>query len=69
MGKFIVSFYNRFACQNQMFGVIADDEDNAERIFWIKHNRDQYLDCIEGISEFVEESFYEEELKSQEETQ
>ncbi len=61
MSKYTVNFYNRFACQNQTFCVIANDDADAERLFWLKHNREQFKDCIEDISEYSEDHFYTEE--------
>jgi hypothetical protein len=46
---YVVEFYNRFACQTQRFHVYALDEEDAERIFWLKYDKDKMKDCIEVI--------------------
>jgi hypothetical protein len=57
-----VIYYNRFACETQTFRVIAKDESDAERLFWIKHPKASYKeDCVENISEVNEEHYYTEE--------
>ncbi|OBZ11883.1 hypothetical protein A8L34_16305 [Bacillus sp. FJAT-27264] len=59
--KYEVNFYNRFACENQIFYVKAKNEADAERLFWVTHSKDSYYDCIEGISEKIENDYYIEE--------
>lgn len=61
MKKFEVLFYNRFANQMQIFRVIAKNEFRAGRLFYLKHNRKSYHDCIEMISEGIEKHFLTEE--------
>ena len=51
MKKYIVVFYNRFACQTQTFSVIAENRFRAGRMFYRKHDRKIYFDCIEAIDE------------------
>jgi hypothetical protein len=51
MKEFLVVFYNRFACQTQTYKVIANDEKEAERLFYLKYPKESYHDCIENIAE------------------
>jgi hypothetical protein len=44
-------FYNRFACQTQLFTVKAKNKHVARHKFWAKYPRASYKDCIEGIFE------------------
>ena len=59
--KYIVLFYNRFAQQQQTFKVIAASEEDAERLFYLKHPKESYHDCIEYIEEVSEEHYFTEE--------
>lgn len=61
MGKYVVLYYNRFACENQHFYVLATNEEDAERLFWLRYNRETYKDCIESIYAHYEPHFYTEE--------
>jgi hypothetical protein len=66
INKYEILFYNRFACENQLFHVIASNEEYAEQLFWLRHNKESYFDCIEYITEYFEPHFYtEEEIKIQ----
>lgn len=49
--KYTVLFYNRFACENQLWTIYEKNEFRAGREFYRKHNRKQYFDCIERIYE------------------
>lgn len=49
--NYAVVFYNRFACQTQIWKVKAKNEFRAGRSFYRKHNRKVYYDCIENIYE------------------
>jgi hypothetical protein len=51
MKKFLVVFYNRFACQTQTYEVMANDDEEAERLFYLKYPKESYHDCIENIKE------------------
>jgi hypothetical protein len=59
--KYNVLFYNRFAQQQQTFKVISSNEENAERLFYLKHPIESYHDCIEYIEEVGEEHYFTEE--------
>lgn len=61
MKKYDVLFYNRFANQNQIFKVVAKNEFRAGRLFYLKHRRKAYHDCIELITEVKEEYYWTEE--------
>jgi hypothetical protein len=63
MQKFEIIFYNRFACQDQLFYVIARDEEHARELFWIAHSKICYGEhCIERIGEYSEPYFYTEQV-------
>jgi hypothetical protein len=49
MEKFKIIFYNRFACQTQLFEVEAKNKLSARHKFWEEYPRKSYLDCIENI--------------------
>lgn len=52
MTKYIVVFYNRFACETQLFVTTAEDEEDAEDQFWMMHPKELFHeDCIEMIDE------------------
>lgn len=51
--KFIILFYNRFACENQIYTVFAKNKFNARHKFWEKYPRKQYYDCIDSIIEDI----------------
>lgn len=46
----MVVYYNRFACETQTYKVKAKDEKEAKRLFYEKHPKKSYYDCIETIS-------------------
>lgn len=49
--RYLIVFYNRFACQTQTYRVQAKSVFHAGRMFYRKHNRKSYYDCIETIEE------------------
>lgn len=51
MKEYIIVFFNRFACQTQLYKVEAKNEFRAGREFYRNHNRKQYHPCIENIYE------------------
>ena len=51
MHKFLVVFYNRFACETQTYKVTAENEEDAERLFYEKHPKESYHECIENLVE------------------
>ncbi len=51
MSKYIIVFYNRFACQTQIFHTEAKNKHVARHNFWKEYPRKQMLDCIESIYE------------------
>jgi hypothetical protein len=61
--KYIVYFFNRFANQTQTFKVLARNEYRAGRMFYVKHNRKAYHDCIETITEANDHFWTEEEIR------
>lgn len=51
MNKFIIVFYNRFACQTQTHTVEAKNKHIARHKFWEKYPKESYYDCIEVIEQ------------------
>lgn len=64
MNKFIIVFYNRFACQSQTFKVIAQTDEDAVRIFYLKYPKEQFHDCIENIEEVHDHWYTETEIRN-----
>lgn len=64
MKKYMVVYYNPFAQQSQTFKVLAKNEFRAGRLFYLKHNRKAYHDCIENIVEVNEHYWTEEEIRT-----
>lgn len=56
MNKYEVHFYNRFACENQVFYVLAKHKKQARDIFLRKYNREKYG---LAMSDIVVEKYYE----------
>lgn len=52
--EFIVVFFNRFANQSQTWSVKARNKFHAGRLFYKKHDRKSYYECIELIEEITE---------------
>lgn len=61
MNKYIIIYYNRFACQTQTFRVIARNEFHAGRLFYRMHDRKSYHACIESICRESDRHYYTEE--------
>ena len=58
MIKYEVIYFNRFANEEQIFHVIAKNEEDAELLFWLRFDKEQMKDCIERIREYSEPYFY-----------
>ena len=61
MIKYEVLYYNRFACETQRFFILAKNEEDARRIFYLRFDISKYKDCIEEIFEYKEPYFIKEE--------
>lgn len=58
MIKFEIHFFNRFANENQIFYLVATNEIEAENLFYLKHPKELYHNCIEHVYEYYEPHFY-----------
>jgi hypothetical protein len=62
MVKYEILFFNRFASETQTLNVLAKDEEDAERLFYLFYPIESYYDCIESITEYIEHFWTEEEI-------